>query len=193
MFNRRVCWGGAWISRSDLEQEQQTRTTRQLLRREYASWRVLCSALKMQKGKLLPLLESVSNGTLVPYRVWRGFLGVQTPSLFLCNELGPSQAICLGPFQVLHAILGNFGWVSGNLVGPKNPRRKPVLINEKRLSIAHLNVSQKRPPQNGRNNQDNNKNHHHHHHQRLIHPEFYNEQFVHGLSLLAITSRDKGT
>ena len=71
-----------------------------------------------------------------------GKLGVQTPNLFLCNELGPLQAI-LGNLQailgnllgLLQEFSGNFRqfWVILAILGGQSPRtkKKTVLIHKK--------------------------------------------------------------
>ena len=80
-------------------------------------------------------------------------LGVQTPSLFLCNKLGSGnfrqfawahfQVISgnsrqfLGKFRQFLAISGNFGNFVGG-TGGQSPRKTTVLIDKKGLRIAHL-------------------------------------------------------
>ena len=52
---------------------------------------------------------------------------MQTPSLFLCNELGPFQAILgnvLGPFQAISGTSRQFRVISGDLGGPKPKKKK---------------------------------------------------------------------
>ena len=49
------------------------------------------------------------------------------------------QAICLRPFQVISGNFRQFQVISGNFEGGRpRPKKKTVLINKKKLGIAHL-------------------------------------------------------